>query len=304
MKSRLTKPFKSTKGIALAELVGSVKVIYTDVDGTLVGPGGCLFKNSDSAYTLEPAKALILALEKNLDVVMVSGRNRLQLREDARLLGTNNYIAELGSQIIYDLGKEVILTADGSQHSNQDSCRRDFNIIKDSGAVELLFEAFSGRLEYHTPWSEQRECTHLFRGFINTDEANKILKNNNYQHLKVVDNGAIRRQGTLKDLPEVHAYHLLPALCGKPEAVKKDREIRDIPKRSAIAIGDAVSDLVLAQQVSAFFLVGNALANDTAVGKELARFDNIFLVEQEMGLGFAEVVNYILLNFPDNRIIR
>jgi len=298
LKLRLTKQQKSTKGVVLAELVSSVKVIYTDVDGTLVGPGGCFFKNSDSTYTLEPAKALILAHEKNLDVVMVSGRNRLQLREDARLLGTNNYIAELGCQIIYDLGKEIILTADGSQYSNQESCKRDFNDIEDSGAVELLFEAFSGRLEYHTPWSEQRECTHLFRGFINTDEANKILRNNNYQNLKVVDNGAIQKRGTLKDLPEVHAYHLLPTLCGKPEAVTKDRQIRNIPKKSAIAIGDAVSDLVLAQQISAFFLVGNALAHDTTISKELARFDNIFLVEQEMGLGFADVVSCILLNFP------
>lgn len=298
MKSGSTKPLTSTKGIVLDQLAASVKVIYTDVDGTLVGPGGCFFKNSDSAYTLEPAKALILAHQKNLDVVMVSGRNRLQLREDARLLGTSNYIGELGCQIIYDLGKEVILTADESHYFNQEPCKRIYDDIKDSGAVELLFEAFPGYLEYHTPWSGQRECTHLFRGFINTDEANKALKNSNYQHLKVVDNGVIRRQGALKNLPEIHAYHLLPAFCGKSEAVKKDREIRDIPKESAIAIGDAASDLVLAQQVSAFFLVGNALANDTAVGKELTRFDNIFLVEQEMGLGFAEVINYILLHFP------
>jgi len=292
LKSLFQKKRLAANRSRLTELLNSVTTVYTDVDGTLVGPKACFFLDTDSNYTLEPAKSLILAHESDLDVVMVSGRTRLQLLETARFLGTKNYISELGCQIIYDLGKETITNVGRLPAKN--SNKSIFEIIADSGAVEILFRNFPGRLEYHTPWSQWRECTHLFRGFINTDEANRVLADNNLDYLKVVDNGAISRRGTLAALPEVHAYHLLPAQSGKCEAVKRDREIRTIPKEQTVAVGDAASDIVLAAEVGAFFLVKNAVTKDSEVAEMLERFDNAFVTDHEMGLGFAEVINLLV----------
>lgn len=277
---------------SICELLRSVTAAYVDVDGTLVGPRACFFLDADACYTLKPAQALVSAHKSSLDIVMVSGRNRLQLLEDARLLGTKNYIAELGCQIVYDLGKEIVLNPGGLLAV--DPGNSIFQTIAASGAVELLFDTFTGCLEYHTPWSDQRECTHLFRGYIDIDHANKALKSNHHEHLKIVDNGVIGRHGTLKELPETHAYHLLPAGCGKSEAVRKDREIRGIPRESAVAIGDAASDLVLANEVGAFFLVKNALLKDSTIDKEIERFDNVYITNEQMGLGFAQVIDFML----------
>jgi hypothetical protein len=107
-------------------------------------------------------------------------------------------------------------------------------------------------------------------------------------------NGAIGAQGNLKELPEIHAYHLLPRLSGKCEAVKKDRDLRKTPKESTIAIGNAASDLTLANEVGAFFLVKNALFQDSEIEEKISQFNNVFITDEEMGLGFAEVINFLV----------
>ncbi len=267
------------------------QVIYTDVDATLVGTRGSIFLTATGEYTLEPAKAIVDVHKSDIDMVMISGRSARQLFGDARLLGFKNYIAELGCEIVYDLGKKII--------ENPGCCRVTeenlFETIAKSGAVKLLFEKYPGRLEYHTPWSENRKCTHVFRGFIDVKEAIKLLEENGFSWLTMVDNGIIKRWGTLnKNLPEIHAYHLLPKLTGKPEGLKRDREIRKIPKERTVAIGDAFSDIILAPYVGAFFLVRNALNGNNGIDKEIMKHENVFITENEMGLGFAEMVEFLV----------
>ncbi|HAW60534.1 MAG TPA: hypothetical protein DCW86_03610 [Actinobacteria bacterium] len=273
----------------LNENLGRVRVVYTDVDGTLLGPGGCLFLTADKKYTLEPAKAIIAAQKRDLDIVMISGRSARQLHGDARILGLKNYIAELGCQIVYDLGREIILNVGGFPCGE----KTILEAINESGAVDLLFQTFPEKLEYHTPWSEGRECTHVFRGYIDVDLANELLRENGHDDLEVVDNGIIHTLGDLKDIPEVHAYHLLPKGGGKPAGLRRDREIRGIPKRETVAIGDAFADLVLAPEVGALFLVRNALNGNAGLAEEITKYENVFVTEEEMGLGFAEVIGYL-----------
>ena len=53
-------------------------------------------------------------------------------------------------------------------------------------------ERFGGWLEYHTPWSEDRDVSHLFRGLVSTDEAHGALAEAELEWLRLVDNGVIR----------------------------------------------------------------------------------------------------------------
>jgi hypothetical protein len=276
----------------LKELAPKVKVIYTDVDGTLLGPKGCLFLTADNQLTLVPAQAIISCHLNHFDVVLISGRRSKQLHGDARIFGFNNWIAEMGCQIVYRLGEVTILNIGDFEVSEGNV----WQTIKASGAPKLLLNHYARRLEYHTPWSEGRECSHVFRGLIDVQEANELLRSEGYLNLKVVDNGVIHRTSPQlsADLPEIHAYHLLPKASSKASAVRKDRELRGIPKEATIAIGDAESDLELAPEVGALFLVRNALTDYSKLAEKIKAYSNVFVTRELMGLGWAEVINMIL----------
>ncbi|KKK79126.1 hypothetical protein LCGC14_2836650, partial [marine sediment metagenome] len=76
-RTRLTKNHKSR----LRALLRGVKVVYTDLDNTLLGPGGSIFAAPDQSFSIKPAASLMKLLESGVDVVIVSGRNVNQLRE-------------------------------------------------------------------------------------------------------------------------------------------------------------------------------------------------------------------------------
>jgi hydroxymethylpyrimidine pyrophosphatase-like HAD family hydrolase len=85
----------------------SLHVLYTDVDGTLVGPRGCFFAAEDGSGTLAPAEALVALHDAGVKIVLVSGRTRAQLLEAAMLLGADGFIAEMGALVCWDLGRGV-----------------------------------------------------------------------------------------------------------------------------------------------------------------------------------------------------
>lgn len=268
------------------------KVIYSDVDGTLLGPGGCLFVDENQNYTGSVALAVLQCHLHKVDVVMVSGRNRHQLFNDARILGFKNYVAELGCQIAYNLGEVVMLNVGDFTVLGETI----WQAIEKSGAPQLLLQNFSGRLEYHAPWSGARECTHLLRGSIDVEAANSLLQDSGHDNLKVIDNGRVKRRSENLDpnILEVNSYHLLPKEAGKASAVRKDRETRGIPKEFCAAIGDSVADLELASEVGVLFLVKNAVIENPSILELLPKYPNVFVTHEAMGLGWAEAVGFLL----------
>src|SRR5438132_145187 len=86
----------------------SVRAVYTDLDGTMLGRGGAFVRRPDGALTSETTKTLIVALELDIDVVPATGRSLRGLLGDARMLALRTVIAEMGAIIAYDLGREVV----------------------------------------------------------------------------------------------------------------------------------------------------------------------------------------------------
>lgn len=276
----------------LIDVIGSeTRVIYSDVDGTLLGPGGCLFKDSEHNFTGLPAQAILECHLRGIDIVLVSGRNRQQLFSDARLLGFKNWISELGCQISYNMGEVLVLNI-GDFMIERESV---WQTIENLGAPDLLLGEYKGWLEYHLPWSENRECTHLFRGLIDTNEANKLLQERGFEQLKIIDNGQIRRrsENLSKAIKEVHSYHLLPRASSKASAVRKDRETRNIPKNLTAAIGDSPADLELASEVGILFLVRNAVLENEELMDKIKDYPNVFITHESMGLGWAEAIDFL-----------
>jgi hypothetical protein len=286
IKERTLQDFKS-----FSHLVSKVEVVYTDVDGTLLGPSGSLWANPEGGFSILPAQAVVNCLKHGLDVTLVSGRKASQLFGDARLLGFKNYLAELGCEIIHNLGEKSYFSVEPLPWPGQTPAEAILN----SGVIEELFKRYPRKVEFHTPWSENRRCTLVLRGYLDLGKVNDWLKEAGYEALEMIDNGIIERRGSLDEgLPEVHAYHLIPRGMTKGKGVRKDRELRNLSREKTIAIGDAPSDLSIADEVGAFFLVRNGLAENEALAQAILEKPNVWVTQKSMGLGFAEVIRALL----------
>src|SRR3712207_3074383 len=149
----------------------AIRCVYTDLDGTLLGRGGSLFRDAEGDFSLLPARALEACHRAGVEVVLKSGRRKLQVMEDARLIGQSSYIYEVGCGMSLE-GEDFLLTGDlepTPEHNVHE-------LIADSGAPDLLLDVYAGRLESHAPWHRNREFSHLFRGLVNPLEANDVLE--------------------------------------------------------------------------------------------------------------------------------
>jgi len=266
-----------------------VKVVYTDVDGTLMGPGGCFFLNAERRYTLGPALALVRALEAGLDIFLVSGRSGTGLLETARVLGLRNYIAELGAETFYDLGQEVVRDYGVFQGRTEDL----LGYIRSLGVLEFLFDRYQGRVEPHEPWSRQRECVPLLRGLLDLEEVNREFEER-FPGLVLVDNGIIPRTYPGLQVEEVRAYHVVPRGVSKENAVAADMRRRGLRREEAVAVGDAQADLHFAREVGVFFLVRNGLYASPQTAELIEGYDNAFVTRGMLNEGWAEAVEACL----------
>jgi len=267
---------------------GAIRVLYADLDGTLLGPGGSLFAAVPEGVTSRGAAALASLQEAGVKLVLVSGRTRTQMREAARIMSASSYIAELGAFLV-DRGNPDRVVPNLGAYEGSGSA---FDAMARSGAGAFLLERYPGRLEPHAPWAfEDREATMLFRGYLDTDEAAATLIAAGYGWLEVLDNGVIRRRFESLDVPEVHAYHLVPRGVGKGSAVHLHRDLHVLRREETAAVGDSLSDLELAGEVGALFLVANGVES---VGTAADGLDNAFATPSAAGDGVAEAVSALL----------
>ena len=272
----------------LSERLSGIKVVYTDLDGTMLGRNGSFLHDPDGKATLEPAEALLAARAALVDVVPASGRALRGLQTDARLLGLATVIAEMGAQISYDFGRDVVQNFGETPKPGMPAA-----IMEEVGAVKLLLERFAGLLEHHTPWSGWRECTHLFRGKVDPEEADSTLAGNGFGWLTLHDNG--RLHGEYMGIPKgaARAYHLIPRGVSKGLAVAIDRERRGFARENAVAIGDAFADLELAAEVGVFVMVCDALADDPPLAERARAMDNVLVTDRPQNLGWADTLALI-----------
>jgi hydroxymethylpyrimidine pyrophosphatase-like HAD family hydrolase len=258
---------------------------YLDLDGTLLGAGASLLHDGDGRASLLGARAIEACLRAGVEVVLMSGRRRAQVAEDARLLGHASYIYEAGCVLVLD-GEEHWLTGE-----LQPGERTVHQQIADSGAPALLLEHYAGRLEYHEPWHEGRDISHLFRGHVDAGEADELLRANGHAALRLVDNGVVnRRSDALAALPVLRGYHLIPAGGSKAAAVALHIRARGLDPATTLAIGDSREDLAVAAHVATFWVVANALERDPSLREAIAAFPNVRVAEEAYGAGVYEAV--------------
>jgi hydroxymethylpyrimidine pyrophosphatase-like HAD family hydrolase len=265
-----------------------LQAVYVDLDGTLLGPGGALFKDAAGGFSLLAARAIEACERAGAEVVVMTGRRQAQAMELARLLAQTAYIFEAGACVVFD-GEEhwqtaPLLPREGARGSIHDQ-------IEDAGVPKLLLDHFRGRLEYHDPWHHGREVSHLFRGLVDVKEADALLAEHGHQGQRLLDNGGVfRRSADLADLPQVRAYHLLPSGASKAGGVAFHQRARGYDPARCIAVGDSREDLQTAAHVGTFWLVANGLEKDPSISADLAAFANTRVAEASHGAGVYEAV--------------
>src|SRR6185312_7702854 len=119
----------------------TIRCVYTDLDGTLLGRGASLFRTAEGQFTLLPARALEACHRAGAEVVIKSGRRRAQVMEDARLIGQSSYIFEVGAAMVVD-GETTFLTGDFQPRDGESV----HDQIAATGAPQLLLDRYEGRL--------------------------------------------------------------------------------------------------------------------------------------------------------------
>jgi len=272
----------------LLEALSRVEILYTDLDGTLLGPGGTLLVDGDGGPSFNAAQAVVEVNLAGMPVVIVSGRSRIQLLEVARMCGWNDFIAEAGAVRSYWTGtsRDLIFETPLWPEDLPAEGRSVFDEIVDSGAYEALVEAFPRRIEYHDPWHLNRDATHVLRGCLDVAEAQAVLDTLPLP-LGFVDNGLVRRKvPTLTCDGELHAYHIVPKGVSKRAAIEADLAERGLEPWQAAGIGDAPTDLDMAPALGVLALVENAL-DVPGLGDAMAEHPNAAIVPGKRGDGWA-----------------
>ncbi|HEX8122466.1 MAG TPA: HAD hydrolase family protein [Solirubrobacteraceae bacterium] len=251
-----------------------LRALYVDLDNTLLGRSGSLFHDGEGGPSLLGPRAVELCHRAGVEVVLMSGRRRSSITEDARLLGCRAYIFESGSCVVDGPDEEWL-----TEPFMPDEGPTIFEQIERSGAPKLLLDRFD--IEYHAPWHTGRDVSHLFRGAIDARDANALLAEHGHEHVRLVDNGGI-------DRPGLRAYHLVPKGVSKGRAVARHMRVRGYAPESAIAVGDSREDLSAAEAVGTCWLVANALDRDPLLAGDLPR--NARVAEEGHGAGVYEAV--------------
>jgi hydroxymethylpyrimidine pyrophosphatase-like HAD family hydrolase len=268
-----------------------MRCLYLDLDGTLLGQGASMLHDGEGNVTIDGVRAVQACLRADVEIVLMSGRRRAQLAEDARLLGQGSYIFEAGACVVLN-GEEHWLT--GELLPGELTIAEQ---IERSGAPALLLERYEGRLEYHEPWHLDREVSHLFRGLVDAEEVDRLLSDSGHGNLRLVDNGVVhRRSEALAALPHVRGYHLVPAIASKASAVAFHRRVSGYAREETFAVGDSREDVACASEVGVMWLVANALERDASMREAMSPHSNVRVAEAGHGPGVYEAVISALMD--------
>jgi hypothetical protein len=216
------------------------RAVYLDLDGTLLGPGGCLLRAGDGAFTHDGVRALELLHAAGVPVILTSGRSALRLEAVRAAVGADAVLPEMGA---LDAGYP---TAPGQSV---------FEAIAATGVPGALLEAEPGLWE-HLPARPGRQGGHVFAGAVGP-HAYALVERLSGGALRLADNGRIGEG--------VHVFHLLPANASKANAVARDVAARGCDAARCLAVGDSLQDLDMGMAVGAVAIVANGADADPAL---------------------------------------
>lgn len=288
-------------------ILSKITHIYTDLDGTLLAPGGRLLATHHGKPSTTLAKALVRLKRAGVEVIIVTGRDAISCTEIMRLTNLEQFIAEMGCVAQSGYGptadKHYILGEWTTEHFDQDYDHikdlTPFEMIKKSGALDALLNAFKGKLEVHTLKESRREVTYLMRGCVDTSPGGAVeqVLSTFELPLQLLDNGVIHPPNHgLLDVDEIHVYHLMPRGTGKGQAVAQDMQAKGLAPSQTISIGDAEGDVAMGLATGSFVLVNNhkKTGPETYAAELLGNKGPLFTTTLSTADGWVEFAHAVL----------
>ncbi len=270
-----------------AETLSRAQIALTDLDGTLLGLGGSVLIDAVGEPALTTVSAIVEVNRAGFEVVVCTGRNRIQAGEVSRILGWKSFIAELGCIVMYDRREPIEYLLGEWPEGVLLEGETPYQAMTRFGALRVLTETFPGKIEEHDPWHTDREVTHVLRGSIDCETAQAALDTLEAP-IAIIDNGIIHPpRHTLVDVDEVHVYHLVPKGTSKEAAIRELLARRGLTPNEAVAIGDSATDVEMMNAAALGILVRNAL-DDPRVMAATEGCDTIVATRAERGDGWAE----------------
>jgi hypothetical protein len=266
------------------------RIVYTDLDGTMVGPRGSFWHTAGRELTDDPATALLALHRAGIPLVLVSGRTFEQVIEAARIFAADGAIAELGATVAWDAGRGTHRLS--GELPEQFAGRTPMAVMAELGVVERLIADHPGRLEWHAPWHTTHEADALLRGRVDPLAVDAWLAERGLGWLTLKDNGAIPATSRMTldpDLLPPRVYHLMPRGISKGAAIAWDLDRRGLSPDDAVAIGDSVSDLDMAPAVGRLWITANGASVDGMTGL-IDAVPNVSVTDAAMGQGWAQAV--------------
>ncbi len=280
----------------LQSRLSQVRYVFTDLDGTMMGPGSCVLMYPDGTPSLDFVETLLALKGAGVEVIPCSGRNRAMLHEDARVLGLNAWIGEMGGILMLDCSESRWEYYTADMPFNPAWGYSPHECIEATGILDEFSTRWPGLLEYHNDMAngyKYREVTVGLRGEIPDEEAREIIRASGAE-LDWGDNGFlnyISAPTTLK-LPEGvrgRAFNIMPRGLNKGRAIERFCRLRGIDPAETLSIGDATSDFLMADYTHTFIAVENALKNPDA-DTFLASHDNAFIARGKTVAGWVSAM--------------
>lgn len=284
----------------LRERLARVRCVFSDLDGTMYGPGSCILVNAAGEPSTAFAETLNALKRAGIEVVLTSGRNRSMLHEDSRLMGLNAYIGEMGGLIMFDREHNDWEYNTAGMAFDPEAGLTPHQVIERTGVCEEFIRRWPGLIEYHNDMAngyKYREVTVGLRGEIPDEEARALLDASGLD-LDWADNGYlsyISAPTTLK-LPEGvpgRAFNIQPHGLNKGGAIERFCAVRGIDPAETMAIGDSSSDFLMAPATGLFALVENGL-KDPGAQAFLDATPHAFAVHGRMIDGWVAAMRMVL----------
>lgn len=284
----------------LKERLAKIKYVFTDLDATMLAPGSCVLRGNDGEPSLTLVEAVVALAKAGIEIIPCSGRNRTMIHEDARVLGLNSYIGEMGGLIMFDLKANDWEYFTGDMAYDPACGSTPHDLIANTGVTQRILDRYPGCIEYHNDMAngyKYREVTLGMRGSIPGDEAQAMLDDTGMK-LLWVSNGFLTHvsKPTTLDLPEGvrgRAYNIIPQGLNKGLAMKRMFEKRGIKPEEALALGDSESDFTMADAAGMFCLVENGLGGD-GVDELFATHSNVFVTRGKIVEGWANTAKLLV----------
>lgn len=284
----------------LREKLANVRYIFTDLDATMLAPGSCVLCNNEGNPSTSLLEAVVALKRLGIEIIPCSGRNRTMLQEDARLLGFNSYIGEMGGLLMLDLKGNQWEYFTGDMSFDPAQGITPHQVMEQVGVCNRILHRWPGRIEYHNDMStgyKYREVTVGMRGEVPDDEVQAMLDETGLS-LVWANNGYLTHvsKPTTLELGEDgpgRAFNILPAGLDKGRGIERFCELRGIDPAQTLAIGDSYSDFMAAPYVGTFICVENALM-DPHTPEFIAQNDNVYIARGKVVDGWVYMARALM----------